>query len=172
MVNPHIPHQIVMVSRTHWIIVWKWSIHCASLSAMLKPLCSKQIQNCMKSTSVTKAATIKQKYKWSHTPQLQVPLPSIIIWKVKYPLRFLSTILDSLHTNMNYDLVEKHLCNQGSHYEKYRQFPLLMQRKPSCATTKLTHFDIRMEYKLRRTLVSPWRMHCAYCSMLKGTSWA
>ena len=32
----------------------------------------------------------------------------------------LSTIFDSLHNNMNQDLAEKHLWNQGSHYEKYR----------------------------------------------------
>ena len=29
----------------------------------------------------------------------------------------LSIIFNSLHSNTNQDLVEKHLCNQGSHYE-------------------------------------------------------
>ena len=43
----------------------------------------------------------------------------------------LSTIFNLLHSNMNQDLVKKQLYNQGSHCEKYRQFPLRMQRKPS-----------------------------------------
>jgi len=54
----------------------------------------------------------------------------------------LSTIFDSLHNNMNQDLAEKHLCNQGSHYENYGRFPLCMQRKPSRATTKSTLFAV------------------------------
>jgi len=54
----------------------------------------------------------------------------------------LLTILNLLHTNMNQGLVEKHLCNQGSHYEKYGRFPLCMQRKLSHATTKSTHYDV------------------------------
>ena len=29
----------------------------------------------------------------------------------------------SQYCNMNQELFEKHLCNQSSHYEKYRQFP-------------------------------------------------
>ena len=37
---------------------------------------------------------------------------------------------------MNQELLEQHLCNQGSHYEKFGWFPIT-QRKPSRATTKL-----------------------------------
>ena len=29
-----------------------------------------------------------------------------------------------LHSSMNQELFEKHLCNQNSHYEKYGRFPL------------------------------------------------
>ena len=32
-----------------------------------------------------------------------------------------------LHSSMNQELFEKHLCNQNSHYEKYGQF--LLQRE-------------------------------------------
>ena len=139
MVNPRILHQkVAKVSRTPVIsiIVWKWSIHYTSLSAMLKPLHSKQIKNCTKNTS-----SHYKKYEYSRVPQLQVPHPLIIIWKVKYPLHF---FVNSLHANMNQDLVEKYLCDQGNHYEKYGLFPLCMQRKPSYATTciKSAHFDV------------------------------
>ena len=58
-----------------------------------------------------------QKYEWSHVPKLQVLHPSIIVWKGSINYASLSTILHSLHTNMNQDLVEKHLCNQDSHYK-------------------------------------------------------
>ena len=51
---------------------------------------------------------------------------------------------------------KKHLCNQSSHYEKYRQF-LLFEGKPSRTTTKSTHFALsaKMNGTQRRTLVSP-----------------
>ena len=42
---------------------------------------------------------------------------------------------------MNQELFEKHLCNHGSDYEKYRQFP----RKPSRVTTKLTFFTVSID---------------------------
>jgi len=45
--------------------------------------------------------------------------------------------------------------------------------KPLCAYHKNQHFSWRakMNGTQRRTLVSPWRMHCIYSSMTKGTSW-
>jgi len=46
-----------------------------------------------------------------------------------------------LHSSKSQELFEKHLCNKSSHYEKYGQF-LVMQRKPSCATTKLIPFMV------------------------------
>jgi len=42
---------------------------------------------------------------------------------------------------MNQEVLEKHLCNKSSHYEKYGRF-LVTQRKQSHATTKLTLFTI------------------------------
>ena len=101
--NPRIPyHKVVMVARTSIIyesevsttvhcrgaahapvIIWNWSIHCPSLSAMF----------------------------------------------------------DLLHSSMNQEVFEKHLCIKSSHYEKYWRF-LITQRKPSHATTKLTLFIV------------------------------
>jgi len=70
---------------------------------------------------------------------------------------------------INQEPFKMHLCDQSSHHEKYKQFHY--KRKPSHATTKLTLFAV-MNGTQRRTLVSPWRMHCTYCGTPPGTSWA
>jgi len=49
----------------------------------------------------------------------------------------LLAILNLLHSSTNQELFEKHLCNQGSHYEKIQTISLT-QRKPSRATTLYT----------------------------------
>ena len=57
-------------------------------------------------------------------------------------------------------IVKKYLCNQGSHYEKYKWFPL---RKPWCKTTKLTLFCCQkrwMEHKGGHWLVYEECMVC------------
>ena len=72
--------------------------------------------------------------------------------KLKYPLPF-SVSYVRLVTNQ--ELFEKHLCNKSSHYEKYGQF-LVIQRKPSRATTKLTPFTVSKDgWNTKETLVSP-----------------
>jgi len=50
-------------------------------------------------------------------------------------------MFDLLHSSMNQEVFEKHLCIKSSYYEKYGQF-LVAQRKPSRATTKLTLFTV------------------------------
>ena len=45
-----------------------------------------------------------------------------------------------LHSNTNQEPFEKHLCNQSSHYEKYRYIG-----KPSRATAKLTLFAVNKD---------------------------
>ena len=49
---------------------------------------------------------------------------SIAIWKQSIHYDSLSAMFNLLHSSMNQDLVEKHLCYYGSHYEINRQFPL------------------------------------------------
>ena len=93
------------------VIIWMWSIHYASLTAMLNLL---QIKTYSKRTSVIKV------------------LP----------------------------------CSQ---YKINRRMIFVIQRKPSHTTTKLTLFAVSKYGTPRRTLVSPWRMYCMYCSMPKGT---
>ena len=53
--------------------------------------------------------------KWCGTPIL------LIIVSIHYAS--LSAMFNPLHSNTNQELLEKRLCNQNSHYEKYRQFP-------------------------------------------------
>jgi len=111
----------------------------ASLSTMFKRCyTAKQIKNCKKSTSVTKAATIK------NTNGTVCPSRTLQLLCEKWSIHYasLSTIFNSLHSSINRDLVEKHLCNPSSYYEKYGWFLLHMQRKPSRVTTKLTLFTV------------------------------
>jgi len=52
-------------------------------------------------------------------------------------------MFDSLHSSTtSQELFEKHLCNQGGHCEKYGQFLIATQRKPSNASTKLMPFTV------------------------------
>ena len=49
----------------------------------------------------------------------------------------------------------------------------VMQWKPLRAITISTlSLSTKTNGTQRRTLISPWRRHCMYCSMPKGTSWA
>ena len=57
--------------------------------------------------------------------------------KLRYPLPFSVSYVRFITQQYKSRTVWKHLCNHNSHYEKYWQY-LSTQRKPSCATTKLT----------------------------------
>ena len=98
------PHQKPLHTPVVSIIIWKWSIHYASLSAMLKPLHTKQIKKCTKSPC----------NQSSHYQELRAPVTGAapINYRSNIQYTSLSTILHSLHTNMNQDLVENHLCNK------------------------------------------------------------
>jgi len=88
-----------------------------------------------------------KKYEWSHVPQLQVPCSSITLWKVKYLLRF---FVNLLHSNMSQDLVEKHLCNQGSHYEKIQMISITHAKEAITCNHQIDTFRCQqrwMEHK-------------------------
>ena len=119
------------------------------------------IKNCSKSTSAITVATMKN---------MMVPRTPVIIWNWSIHCHSLSAMFDSLHSNMNQEVFEKHLGNKSSHYEKYGRF--LVMRKGSHHVqppNKCFSLSSKMNGKQRRTLVSPWRMHCT-CCMPKGTS--
>ena len=65
-------------------------------------------------------------HQWFHTPQLYtiVPRTPIIVRNRSIHYPFLSATLYSLHGSTNQELCEKHICNQGSHHEKYGLFSL------------------------------------------------
>jgi len=62
-------------------------------------------------------------------------------------------------------------CNQSSHYEKYGQSPLHKGNHHILTPNRDFLLSVKMDGAQRRTLVSPWRMHCTYYDMLKGTFW-
>jgi len=127
--NPCIPHH--KVPRTS--IISESEVSITVLCLLCSPCYTAvQINNCLKSTSAIKVATIK------NTMVLRTP---VIVWNWSIHCPSLSAVFDSLQSSKNQELFEKHLCNNSSHYEKYGRF-LVTQRKPSRATTELTLFTV------------------------------
>jgi len=106
LMNPRIlHHKVVMILCASIISESEVSI------TVLCLLCSShytavKIKNCLKSMSVIKVATTK----------IQAPV-------IHFPSH-LSATFNLLHSCTDQELFEKHLCNQGSHCEKYGWFPL------------------------------------------------
>ena len=84
----------------------------------------------------------------------------------------LSAMFNSLHSSVNQHLLEKLLCNQGSHYERYRRFLLSKGSHHVKPPNQCFSRSAQINGTQERTLVSPWRMHCKYCDVPEGTSWA
>ena len=74
--------------------------------------------------------------------------PAIDCLKSEVSIRF---VVSYVQTVTNQELFEKHFCNQSSHYEKYRQFPLRRE-----AIMRYHQIDtFQMNGTQRSTLVSP-----------------
>jgi len=122
-----------------------------------------RIKNCSKSMSVIKVTTMK--IRWCCMPQLlsgtevsitlfyQLCLTCYIAVRIKNCLKSTSVIKVSIMKSMNDFSLRK-----GSHY---------MQPLNQCFS-----LSAKMNGTQRRTLVSPWRMHCIYYGMPNDTSWA
>ena len=54
------------------------------------------------------------------------------IWEWSIHYGSLSVILTLLHSSMNQELFEKHLCNKRGHYEKYEQFLVSQSVRKFC----------------------------------------
>jgi len=132
--NPHIPHRkALMVSRAS--IISESEVSITVLCLLCSP-CNTAVwfKNCSKSMSVIKVSTMKN---------TMVPCAPVIVWNWHIHFPSLSAMFNSLHDNTNQELFEKHLYNQGSHYEKYGQFTWDNWQFPlSHATTKLTLFTV------------------------------
>jgi len=74
-------------------------------------------------------------------PSERCRTPSIIVWKVKYPLRFFVYCFQ-LITQQYKPRPSRKAPHVYSHYEKFGRFPLCMQKKTSRATTKLALFTV------------------------------
>jgi len=93
------------------------------------------------------------------------PTYVFIVWKEDI---LLPAMFNPLCSSMNWQLFKKNFCNQRSHYENYGRFPLGI--KAITCLPQNWHFSwwAKMNGTQRRTLVSPWKMHCMYSSMAKG----
>jgi len=96
---------------------------------------------------------------------------------LSYPLKpkyihctSLSAMFDSLHSSTNQVVFEKHLCNKSSHYENANDFSLRKGSHHVQPLKLMLSLSAKMNETQGRTLVSPWKMHCTYCGVPKGTS--
>ena len=98
------------------------------------------------------------------------PVISINIWKWSIHYASLSAMFKLIHSSMNQSshyentdssTVQKgeHLCNQGCHCEKYDDF---CHKGSQSHVSPNQHFlpSTKMNGTQRRTVVSPWRIHC------------
>ena len=130
---------IVLYAPGISIITWKWSIHYPSLTAMFNLLHSSTNQEMFKKYLHNQSSHY-EKYEWCRgAPQLMALHPSIIVWKVKYPLRlFVIYVQPVIHSITNQELFKKHLCSSVIKVASAKNKDSVMQRKPSCATFKST----------------------------------
>jgi len=164
--NPRIlHHKVVMVP--HALIIYESEVSITVLCL----LCSShytavRIKNCLKSTSVIKVTTMKNTI---------VPCPSYHL-KLKCVSIALLCQLRSTH----YIAARIKNCLKSTSVIKVPLWKIQMisitQRKPPHAVNYLINtfqsLSAKMNGAQRSTLVNPWRMHCMYCGMPKGTSWA
>jgi len=163
--NPHIPHhKVVMVLLPcpfHAPQLYLSKVSIMVLCLLCSPCYTAvRIKNYSKSTSVIKVATMK----------IQMALHAPVIWNWSIHCPSLSATFDSLYSSTNQELFEKHLCSQGSHYEKYGQFPLHKGSHHMQPPKQYFSLSAKMNGTQKWILVSPWRMHCTYCGMPKDTS--
>ena len=92
---------------------------------------------------------------------VHLPTPSQSVdsgWEIRH-----SIVLRKEHTmlkkDMNQALFEKHLCNQSSHW-KIRTISIMKGSHHVLLPNGHLLLSAKMNGTKRRTLVSPWRMHC------------
>ena len=124
--NPLIPHHKVQCSSS----ISESEVQ-VSITIFVSNVHPVQIKNWLKYVAVNKVANMKN-----------TMVVVVLNWSIH--CLSLSAIFDSLHSSMNQELFEKHICSKSCHYEKYRRF-CITQRKPSHATTKLMLFTLRID---------------------------
>ena len=88
---------------------------------------------------------------------------------MKYPLCFVVSYFNPLHSISNQELFEKHLCNQSIQSLSTMKNTISIAKGNHHMLPPNQHFSLsaKMNGTQRRILVS---MHCMYCGMPKGTS--
>ena len=112
-------------------------------------------------------ASHHKNYKWCRALQLMTTCSSIIVYKdyVSFSARF----------NLLYIAVCIKNCTsviKVASMKKCRWLRILLCKGSHHVLPPNRHFSLsaKMNEAQRRTLVSPWRMHCSCCGMPKGTS--
>ena len=84
---------------------------------------------------------------------------------MKYPLHFTSSYFQPVTQQYESELFEKHLCNL------WKMWTISVSKGSHHVLAPNQHLSLsaKMNGTQRRTLVSPWRMHCTYCGMPKDT---
>jgi len=92
--------------------------------------------------------------------------------KLKYPFPYSVSYVQLVHYTavwIKNCLKSTSICNRGSHYEKYGWFLLCKESHHVQPPNQCFSLSTKLNGTQKRTLVSPWRKHCTYCCMPKGT---
>jgi len=97
------------------------------------------------------------------------PVISIIILKVKCPRCFVAIYIQPIIQQYKSTTFLK---RTSAINENYGQFPFQMEAIVCLPQNRHFSMWVKMNGTESRGLVSPWRMHCMYSGMTKGTFWA
>jgi len=152
-------HKVVNVPRT-LIYIWEWSIH---YGTMFTPLNSSTNQELFKKY-VCNQSSHYEKYGWCCMPWLSSKLKYLLPFSFSH-VRLVTHQQYKSKTVWNYlkvatinilTVVDDFPLHKGSHR---------LQPPNQCFS-----LPAEMNGTQRKALVSPWRMHCTYCGMQKGTA--
>jgi len=93
------------------------------------------------------------------------PTYIFIIWR-HFVARYVQPVIQQ------YECFKKNFRNQCSRYENYGRFLLGIEAITCLPQNRHFLWWAKMNGTQRRALISPWRMHCMYSGMAKGTSQA
>jgi len=131
------------------------SIHYGLLSAIFNPLHSSTSQELVENHLCNQCSQYENNGR-CHSPQLYLLLSESEASIVNY------CILNLLHSQRSTSVIKVATLKNANDFR--------YTKKPLHATSKVTLFTVSKDEW--RTLVSLWKMHCTYCGMPKGTSWA
>ena len=157
-------HSALKVTCTLVILFFTWKVKYPLHFSFVKPI-TQQYESRNPWNYQCNQSSHYEKHERCHVPQLYQLLP-----ESEAPIVLLCQLCSMRYTVvLNQDLFKKHFCNQGSHYEKYRQFPLYKGSHHMQPPNRHFLLSAKMNRTEKRILVSPRRMHCTYCGIPQGT---